>query len=108
MTIHSLDVLLSLFGTSLLFHVQFYLLLHDLHIGFSRGKSGVLVFPSLEHFPTLYCDPHSQIFVIFNKADIYIFLELSCFFEDAADVGKFSRGGNTRPPDLPLEKPICR
>ena len=22
--------------------------------------------------------------------------------------GKFSRDGNTRPPDLPLEKPICR
>ena len=35
MTIYSLDVLLFLFGTSLLFHVQFYLLLPDLHIGFS-------------------------------------------------------------------------
>ena len=22
--------------------------------------------------------------------------------------GKFRRGGNTRPPDLPLEKPVCR
>ena len=32
MTIYSLDVLLFLFGTSLLFHVQFYLLLPDLHI----------------------------------------------------------------------------
>ena len=47
MTIYSLDVLLFLFGTSLLFHVQFQLLLLDLHIGFSRGRSGGLVFPSL-------------------------------------------------------------
>ena len=44
MTIYSLDILLFLFGTSLLFHVQFYLLLPDLHIGFSRGRSGGLVF----------------------------------------------------------------
>ena len=60
MTIYSLDMLLFLFGTSLLFHVQFYLLLPDLHIGFSRGRSGGLVFPSLSEFSTVYCDPHSQ------------------------------------------------
>ena len=52
MTIYSLDVLLFLFGTSLLFHVQFYLLLPALHTGFSRGRSGGLEFPSLsENFP---------------------------------------------------------
>ena len=39
MTIYSLDVLLFLFGTSLLFHVQLYLLLPDLHTDFSRGRS---------------------------------------------------------------------
>ena len=48
MTIYSLDILFFLFGTSLLFHVQFELLLPDLHTGFSRGRSGGLVFPSLE------------------------------------------------------------
>ena len=32
----------------------------DLHIGFSRGGSGGLVFPSLSEFSTVYCDPHSQ------------------------------------------------
>ena len=37
---YSLEVLLFLFGTSLLYHVQFLLLLPDLHIGFSRGRSG--------------------------------------------------------------------
>ena len=34
---YSLDGLLFLFGTSLLFHVQFELLLPDLHTGFGRG-----------------------------------------------------------------------
>ena len=56
MTICSLDELLFLFGTSLLF----LLLLPDLHIGFSRGRSGGLIFPSLSEFSTVYCDPHSQ------------------------------------------------
>ena len=49
-TINSLHVLLSRFGTSLLFHVQFLLLLLDLHIDISRGKWGGLVFPSLRIF----------------------------------------------------------
>ena len=35
-------------------------MLPDLHIGFSRGRSGVLVFPSLSEFSTVCCDPHSQ------------------------------------------------
>ena len=44
MTIYSFDILLFLFGTILLFHIQFWLLLLDLHIGFSTGRSGGLVF----------------------------------------------------------------
>ena len=35
-------------------------MLPDLHVGFSRGRSGGLVFPSLSEFSTLYCDLHSQ------------------------------------------------
>ena len=92
MTIYSLDVLLFLFGTSLLFHVQFELLLPDLHIGFSRGRSGGLVFPSLSEFSTVSCDPHSQSFGIANKAEIDVFLELACFFDDPADVGNLMSG----------------
>ena len=57
-TIYSLDVLLSQFGTSLLFHVQSYLLLPDLHT--DLGRSGGLVLPTLEEFSTIWCDPHSQ------------------------------------------------
>ena len=49
-TIYSLDSLLFLFETSLLFHVQFSLLLPDLYTGFSRGRSGGLVCPFLSEF----------------------------------------------------------
>ena len=34
-------------------HVQFLLLLPDLHTDFSRGRSGGLVFPSLSEFSTV-------------------------------------------------------
>ena len=86
-TIYSLDVLLFLFGTSLLFHVQFSLLLPDLHIDFSRSRSGGLVFPSLSEFSTVYVIHTVKGFGIVNKAEIDVFLELSCFFHDPADVG---------------------
>ena len=64
-------------------------MLPDLHIGFSRDRSGGLV-PSLSEFSTVYCDPHSQSFGIVNKAEIDVFLELSCFFDDPADVGNLT------------------
>ena len=51
-TIFSRDVPLFLLETSLLFHAQFKLLLPDLHTGFSRDRSGGLVFPSLSEFFT--------------------------------------------------------
>ena len=86
MTTYSLDVLLSRFGTNLLFRVGFSLLLLDLHIGFSRGRSGGLVFPSLEEFPTVYYDPHKG-FGLVNKAEVDVFLGFSCFFDDPMDVG---------------------
>ena len=54
---------------------------------FSRGRSGDLIFPSLEEFSMICHDPHSQGFGIVNKAEIDVFLELSCFFDDPADVG---------------------
>ena len=97
-TIYNLDVLCSLFGTSLLFHVQSVvptsLLLPDLHTRFSRGRSGGLVFPSLSEFSTVYCDPHIKGFGVVNKAEIDVFLELSCFFDDPADVGNLIFGSS--------------
>ena len=65
-------------------------MLPDLQTDFSRARSGGLVFPSLSEFSTVYCDPHS----IVNKAEIDVFLELSCFFHDPADVGNLISGSS--------------
>ena len=44
----------------------------------------------------VYCDPHTvKGFGIVNKAEIDVFLELSCFFDDPADVGNLISGSST-------------
>ena len=69
------------------------MLLLDLHSDFSGGRSGGLVFPSLEEFSTVCCDPHKG-FGIVNKAEIDVFLELSCFFHNPVDVGNLISGSS--------------
>ena len=61
---------------------------------FSRGRSGGLVFPSLSEFSTVYCDAHSQRRWHSQKAEIDVFLELSCFFDDPSDVGNLISGSS--------------
>ena len=51
----------------------------DLHIGFSRGRSGGLVVPSLQNFPQFIVIHTVKGFGIVNKAELDIFLGLSCF-----------------------------
>ena len=63
MTIYSLDVLLFLFGTSLLFYVPQFIVIHTV-----------------------------KDFGIVNKAEIDVFLELSCFSDDPVDVGNLFSG----------------
>ena len=94
MTIYSLDILLFLFGTSLLFHVQFLLLLPDLHTDFSRGRSGGLVFPSRRIFHTLFWSTQSKAFSIVNEAEVDVFLEFVCFFYNPVDVGNLISGSS--------------
>ena len=67
------------------------LLLLDLHTDFSGGRSGGLVFPSLEEFSTVSCDTVIG-FGIVNKAEVVVFLEFSCFFNDPTDVGNLISG----------------
>ena len=45
----------------------------------------------LSEFSTVYCDLHKG-FGIVNKAEIDVFLELSCFCDDPADVGNLIPG----------------
>ena len=70
------------------------MLLPDLHTGFSGGRSGGLVFPSLSEFSTVYCDSQVKGFGILKKAEIDVFLELSCFSDDPADVGNLISGSS--------------
>ena len=77
-----------------------------MHIDFLRGRSGGLVFPSLEEFSTVYFDPHSQrlgsklglgiglVNKAINKAEVDVFLEFSCFFCDPVVVGNLISGSS--------------
>ena len=69
------------------------LLLPDLHTGFSGGRSGGLVFPSLSEFSTVCCDPRKS-FGIVNKPEIDVFLELSCFFDDPENAANLISGSS--------------
>ena len=66
----------------------------NLHTDLSEGREGGLVFPSLQEFSTVYCDPHSQRLCIVNKAEADVFLELFCFFDDTTDVGNLISGSS--------------
>ena len=68
-------------------------MLPDLHTDFSRGRSGGHVIPSLSEFSTVYCDPHKG-FGIVNKAEVNVFLELSCILSDPANVGNLISGSS--------------
>ena len=45
-----------------------------------------------KHFPQFVVIHTIKGFGIVNKAEIDVFLELSCFFDDPADVGKLFSG----------------
>ena len=88
MIIYSLDVLLFLFGTSLLFHVP------DLRTGFSRGRSDGLVFPPLSEFFQFVVIHTGKGFGAVNKAEVDVFLELSYFLNDPMDAGNLVAGSS--------------
>ena len=69
-------------------------MLLDLHTGFSGGRSGGLVFPSLYEFSTVYCDPHSQRFRVINEAEVDVFIELHHFFYGPMDIGNLISGSS--------------
>ena len=91
MTIYSLDVLLFLFGTSLLFHVQIFLTCIQI-----PQEAGNVVWYSylLKNFPQFVVIHTVKGFSIINKAEVDVFLELSCFFNDPTDVGNFNSGSS--------------
>ena len=85
--IYSLDVFPSHFESSPLPHIQFELLLLDLHTGFSGDRLGGLVFPSLSEYSTIFCDPHSQRLYHRQWSIRRCFSRILLFFYDPMDVG---------------------
>ena len=49
---------------------------------------------SLRILHSLLCPTHSEDFGIVNKAEVDVFLELSCFFDDSTDVGNLTSGSS--------------
>ena len=93
MTIYSLDILLSRFGTSLLFHIQFCFFLTCIQISQEVGQ--VVWYSHLfQNFPQLIVNHTVIDFGIVNKAEIDVFLELSCFFNDPADIANLISGSS--------------
>ena len=64
------------------------------HRGFSRGRSGGLAFPSLSEFSQFIVIHTVKGFGIVNKAEIDVFLELSCFSDDPADIDNLISGSS--------------
>ena len=94
MTICSLDVLLFLFGTSLLFmSISNCCFLTCIQIS---QEAGQVVWYShlLKNFPQFIVIHSVKGFDIVNKGEIVVFLELSCFFDDSADVDNLISGSS--------------
>ena len=74
-------------------------MLPDLHTGFSRGRSGGLDLPDglvhlFQNFPQFIAIHTVKVFGIVNKAEIEVFLELPCFFDDLAEFGNLISGSS--------------
>ena len=77
MTAYSLDVLLSQFGTTQLFHVQFSYFLTYIQVSQETGKV-VWYSQLLKNFPVC-CDHTVKGFSVVNEAEVDVFLEFLAF-----------------------------
>ena len=96
MTICSLVVLLSWFGTSLLFHVQICFFLTCIQIS-QEADQMIWYSYLLKNFPQFVVMHTVKGFGIVNKAEIDVFLEVSCFSDDPTDVGNLIFGSSAFP-----------
>ena len=92
MTIYSLDILLSQFGTSLLFSSN-CCFLTCIQISQEAGQE-VWYFNLFQNLPQFIVIHTVKGFGIVNKAEVDAFLELSCFFDDPVDVGNLISGSS--------------
>ena len=89
---YSVDVLLSRFGTSLLFHVNSNCFFLNCIQIFQESDKVVWYSHLFKSFPQFVVIHTVKGFGIVNKAEVDIFPELSCFFDDPADVGNLISG----------------
>ena len=90
MTVYNLDLLLFLFGTSLLFHVQFLTC-----IPISQEAGQVVWYSHLfQNFPQFVVIHTVKGFGIVNNPEVDVFLELSCFCDDPMYVGSLISGSS--------------
>ena len=87
-TTYSLDVLLFLFGTSCSMSSSNYCFLTCIQISLQADQV-VWYFHIFQNFPQFIVIHTVKGFGIVNKAEIDVFLEVSCFSTDPADVGNF-------------------
>ena len=93
MTIYSLDILLSQFGTSPLFHVWFCYFLTCIQTSQEAGKV-VCYSHLLKNFQQFVVIHIVKSFRVVSEAEVDVFLESSCFFYDPADVGNLISGSS--------------
>ena len=68
-------------------------MLLELHTDFSGGRSDGLVFPYFSEFSTVKVVIHTvKGFGVVDKAKVYVFLEITCFFYDPMDVDNLISG----------------
>ena len=88
-----LDVLLSLFGNSVLFYVHNRCFPICIHIS---QEAGQVVWYSylLKNFPQFVVIHMVKVFGLVSKAEVDVFLELACYFDDPMDVDNFISGSS--------------
>ena len=93
MTTYNLDIFLSQFGTSMLFQMFGSNCCFLTCIQISQ-EAGQVVWYShlLKNFPQ-FCNPRKG-FSVVSEAEIHVFLEFSCFFDNPADVGNLISGSS--------------
>ena len=93
MTIYSLNILLSQFGTSPLFHDQFCCFLSCIQV--SQETSKVIWYSHLfKNFPQFFVIHTVKGFGIVNEAEVDVFLEFPCFLYDSTNIGNLISGSS--------------
>ena len=92
MTIYSLDILSSPFGTCLLFHVRFWLASWPAY-RFLRRQERWYSF-LFKNFPQFVLIHTVKSFTVVSETEIDVFLQFPCFFYDPTDVGNLISGSS--------------